>query len=215
MHTSLQSHQSSLQTLYTRQTTRNTPLGILSYFTRHLFALYCLYRILSTTYTLLHTLLTPSPSSHPLQTEDPISRFLALLATYLSPSSLETLDIEAYRHLIGFILVGIIILGSINAVINTVQRISKATPLSARTSTLCMSWTSGIYFVSTALMLRGSLPEKYSGGIVNALGTSLSRGVFERWFDFVFLGSVGVTGVGLFVARSWSDESIEIEGKEV
>lgn len=212
MHTSLQSHQSSLQTLYTRQTTRNTTLGILSYFIRHLFALYCLYRILSTTYTLLRSLLTPS---HPLQTEDPISRFLALLASYLSPSDLETLDIEGYRHLIGFILVGIIIAGSINAVIHTVQRISKASPLSARTSTLCVSWTSGIYFVSTALMLRGNLPEKYSGGIVNALGTSLSRGVFERWFDVVFLGSVGVTGVGLFVARSWSDESIEVEGKEV
>lgn len=213
MHTSLQSHQSSLQTLYTRQTTRNTPLGILSYFARHLFALYCLYRILSTTYTLLRSLL--SPNNPPTQSEDPVSRFLALLASYLSPSDLETLDIEGYRHLIGFILVGIIILGSINAVINTVQRISKSTPLSASTSTLCVSWTSGIYFVSTALMLRGNLPEKYSGGIVNALGTSLSRGVFERWFDFVFLGSVGVTGLGLFVARSWSDESIEADGKEV
>lgn len=212
MHSSLQSHQTSLQTMYTRQSTRNTPFGILTYFTRHLFALYCIYRILSTTYTLLRSLTSTTQVSN---TEDPVSRFLALLASYLSPSDLETLDIEGYRHLTGFILVGIIIAGSVNAVINTVQRMSKRTPLSPSISTLCVSWTSGIYFVSTALMLRGSLPEKYSGGIVNALGTRLARGVFERWFDVVFFLSVGLTGVGLFVARSWGEEDIEVEGKEV
>jgi len=198
--------------MYTRQSTRNTPLGILSYFARHLFALYCIYRILSTTHTLLRSLFSPSRITN---AEDPVSRFLALIASYLSPADLETLDIEGYRHVIGFILVGIIIAGSVNAVINTVQRMSKRTPLSPAVSTICVSWTSGIYFVSTALMLRGNLPEKYSGGIVHALGTSLSRGVFERWFDVVFFVTVAVTGVGLVVARSWNEEDLEVDGKEV
>jgi hypothetical protein len=92
---------------------------------------------------------------------------------------------------------------------------SKSTPLSAATSTLCISFLSGTYFVSTALMLRGNLPEKYTGGIAKALGSSLRRGVFEEWFDAVFFVVAGLTAVGLFVARSWSDEEFEIEGKEV
>lgn len=64
-------------------------------------------------------------------------------------------------------------------------------------------------------MLRGNLPEKYTGGIAKALGSSLRRGVFEEWFDAVFFVVAGLTAVGLFVGRSWSDEEFEIEGKEV
>jgi Abscisic acid G-protein coupled receptor len=64
-------------------------------------------------------------------------------------------------------------------------------------------------------MLRSNLPEKYAGGIAKALGSSLRRGIFEEWFDAVYFMVAGLTAVGLFVARSWSDEDLEIEGKEV
>ena len=145
--------------------------------------------------------------------EDLISRTLAILGTQWTT---VPLDIDAYRHLIGYILVGIVIAGSINAVLLTVQRLSKSTPLSPAISALSISWISGTYFVSTAVMLRSNLPEKYVGGIGNALGSSLQRGIFEIWFDVVFFVVAVVTGVGLILARSWNyDENIEIEGKEV
>jgi hypothetical protein len=65
-------------------------------------------------------------------------------------------------------------------------------------------------------MLRSNLPEKYAGGIAKALGKSLRRGIFEEWFDAVFFTTAGLTAMGLFVAKSWSDDDdIELEGKEV
>ena len=110
---------------------------------------------------------------------------------------------------------GVVIAGSITAVMNTVQRLSNSAPMGAVTSTLWICWLSGTYFVSTAVMLRSNLPERYVGGIGRALGSSLRRGLFEEWFDVVFLLVAIVSGVGLLITRSWSEESIEMDGKQV
>jgi hypothetical protein len=211
MLSSLISQHSSLQTLLTRQSRQNTPIGLLSLLTRHLFAMYCLYRILATGYSNFRLFLF---GRHPTNAdEDPVSRILALLTQTWTTAPL---DIESYRRLIGFVLVGVVIAGSINAVMSTIQRLSKQAPLEAGTTTLAISWMGGTYFVSTAVMLRSGLPEKYIGGIGNALGSSLKRGTFDGWFDLVYFGVAVVTGVGLLVARSWSDEDVmEVEGKEV
>jgi hypothetical protein len=61
-------------------------------------------------------------------------------------------------------------------------------------------------------MLRSNLPEKYTGGIAKALGSSLRRGLFEEWFDAVFFLVAVLTAVGLYIARSWSDEELDEQG---
>jgi Abscisic acid G-protein coupled receptor len=216
MISSLQSQHSSLHTLHHRQIQRNTPRGILSLLTRHSFALYCLYRILATGWSNFRLLLGNSTTTETTAGEDPVSRILALLTKAWISTTNVPFDIEAYGRLIGFILVGVVIAGSINAVMSTIQRLSRSTPLAPATYTLSMSWLSGTYFVSTAVMLRSNLPETYVGGIGNAFGSSLQRGIFEEWFDLTFFVVAVVTGVGLLVVRSWSDElDIELEGKEV
>src|SRR5271169_7106295 len=53
MLSSLQSQYSSLRSTYSRQLQRNSPLGIISTIARHSFALYCICRILSTTFSTL------------------------------------------------------------------------------------------------------------------------------------------------------------------
>ena len=215
MLSSLQSHYSTLQTQYTRQLRKGTPLGILSAIARHSFAIYCIYRILSTGYSLLRRAFQgESPTS---DSEDPISTILALLARATLSTTHLSLDIEAYRRLISFILVGVVIAGSITAVGNTIQRLARSSPLSPALSALGEAWISGTYFVSTAVMLRSNLPERYVGGIGDALGNaSLRRGVFEVWFDFVFCGVALLTGVGLMIARKWNEEEVsEVEGKNV
>jgi hypothetical protein len=213
MYSSLQSNHASLLSVYTRQSTRNTPLGLLSLVTRHIFALYCIYRILASGWSNIRLLLGKRRTT---ADEDPISRILAILVkAWISTGKAVTLDIEGYRHLIGFILVGVVIGGSINAVMSTIRRMSRSAPLSAATYTLLISFLSGTYFVSTAVMLRSNLPDKYVGGIANALGSSLRRGIFEEWFDVVFFMVAVVTQAGLMIARNWSDDEIELEGKEV
>jgi hypothetical protein len=213
MYASLQSNLASLLSVYTRQSTRNTPLGLLSLVTRHIFALYCIYRILASGWSNIRLLLGKRRIT---ADEDPISRILAILAkAWISTGNAVALDIEGYRHLIGFILVGVVIGGSINAVMSTIRRMSRSAPLSAATYTLLISFLSGTYFVSTAVMLRSNLPDMYVGGIANALGSSLRRGIFEEWFDVVFFIVAVVTQAGLMIARNWSDDELELEGKEV
>jgi len=175
--------------------------------------MYCIYRILATGWSNLRFLLGVPTAA--VADEDPISQILALLTRAWFTTTKVPFDLEAYRRLIGFILVGVVIAGSISAVVNTIQRLAKSTPLGAATSTLWMCWLSGTYFISTAVMLRSNLPEKYVGGISSALGKSLHRGLFEEWFNVVFFVVAVVTGAGLVVARSWSDEAIELEGKDV
>ena len=213
MLSSLQSQYTNLQTLYIRQSQRNTPMGILSLIARHSFAMYCIYRIVAIAWSNLRLLL--HIHTIPAADEDPITQVLALLTQAWFTTTKVPFDLGSYRRLIGFILVGIVIAGSISAVMNTIQRLAKSNPLGPITSTLLMCWLSGTYFISTAVMLRSSLPEKYVGGIGNALGTSLRKGLFEEWFDVVFFVVAVVTGAGLVVARSWNDEESELEGKEV
>jgi hypothetical protein len=214
MHSSLISHHSTLQNLYTRHSTRHTPRGILSLVTRHTFALYCLYRLLSAAYS---TLLIATGHPRQTRTEDPISRILAFLAQhFLSPSRRSAIDIEGWRRIISFVLVGVVIGGSINAVLATVRRVGRPRTGGSGTETLGVSLLAGTYFVSTTLMVRGNLPERDTGGLSRALGSSLlTKGMFEGWFDAVFLATAVLTGIGLVIARSWGEEDIEMEGKEV
>jgi len=213
MHSSLQFQLSSLESLYKIELQRNAPYGIFILLMRHAFALYCIYRILATGWSNFRLLLgRPRITAE----DDPVSRFLAIFAKAWMSTTQVPLDIDAYRRLIGFVLVGIVIACSINAVGNTIQRLSKSSPLSPALATLSICWISGTNFISTAIMLRSNLPEQYVGGIGNALGSSLKRGIFEEWFDIVYFSVAVVTGLGLFIARRWSDENlIEFEGKQV
>jgi len=226
MHSSLSSQYSSLHTIHAKQTHRNTPLGTLLFFARHIFSLYCIYRIFTSGWSIFYILLGRTPVT---PDQDPISRFLAILArawlttgTYFSETTQPTLNIEAYRRLISFALVGVVIAGSIHSVTRSISRISVLSTSSyvgnPALANLSMSWIAGVYFVSTAVMVRMLLPEEYVGGIGRMLGEGLKRGVFEGWFDAVFFGVACVTGVGLGVVRGWKggeDGMLEADGKEV
>jgi len=146
----------------------------------------------------------------PLSAQDPIPRVLATLAKAFTKS--QSLDIEGYTHLINFFLVGLVIAGSINTVLTILARVSEFL-LSPVASNLFLSFLSVTYFISTAVMVWGNLSERYVSGIGKALGQSLSRGMFEDWFDVVYLSVVAAMSVGLILMRRWSED--EFEGKQV
>lgn len=87
-----------------------------------------------------------------------------------------------------------------------------------------VSQLSAVYVVAAALLLRSNLPEEMRGVISEALGAPLDTRWVERWFDGLFLGAVGLTGVGVVVVRKvrglkggWEGERAEeweLGGKE-
>jgi Abscisic acid G-protein coupled receptor len=175
-------------------------LGLLSFLKRHIFAVYCIYRIFTSTLSTLHLLRRTSAS----QTPDPLPR---LLVHFLPGNALS---LETSVQLINLLLVSLVIVGSVAAVVTVLARVTRFQTVPPAAATLALVFLGAGYFVSTAVMVGSSA----GGGIRRALGVRLTSGVFEEWFDVVYCGVVVVTGVGLVVSRKWNEEE-EFEGKEV
>lgn len=71
------------------------------------------------------------------------------------------------------------------------------------------------YVISAALMLRGMMPGQVVGEGLRGLG-GREMGWVDGWFEKWFLGSVGVTTVGIWIGRKvggeeWDDEDGDVE----
>ncbi|KAH8683344.1 Abscisic acid G-protein coupled receptor-domain-containing protein [Tricladium varicosporioides] len=198
---------SSLSLLKSRLATKeraSSPLGKLLWTpASYAFSLYCIYRILTTSLSILRRWLLPSPDSAAFtsSTTDPINRILSLLAKHVDP----TLDQLAWSRQISFLLSGIILLASFNSVLQTFHMLTKLSPsLLYHTQTnlaLIIAQISATYVISSALLLRSNLPSEMKSVVSEALGSPLEPGFVERWFDGWFLvASLGTAG-GIWVGR--------------
>jgi hypothetical protein len=217
MSSSLSSSLSLLSSRHTDQLKSKTPLGRASLAFSHMFSCYCLYRIGS---TLLRRLIFTAKTD----TADPVSYTIALIATNIYPA----LDQSSWTAQISFLLSGCILLASFSAVTQTFHLFSRVLPstLQLQTKTnfaLLISFISGLYVLSSALMLRGMMPREVGSVINSALGAGgLEIGWVQMWFDWWFLGSVLVTVTGIGIGRvvgatGWEgdwDEGAEL-GKRV
>lgn len=189
----------------------STPLGRLTLGASHLFALYCLYRIAATTLATFRRWWHPAAT---FASTDPINRTLALLAKHWDPS----LDREAWARQISFLLSGLMLLASFNAVLQTVLLFARLTPARLLPSAqnqlaaLLVAQISATYVVSSALLLRSNLPAEMGSVIEGALGAPLDVAFVERWFEGWFLGACGLTAAGIWLGRAvlgraeWEEE---------
>ena len=120
---------------------------------------------------------------------------------------------------------------SFSAVIQTIHLFSRITPrkflhIARSNAPLVIAQICGTYVISSALMLRGTMPREVGNVINDALGAgALDAGWVQRWFDMFFIGAVVLTSQGLWVGRkfggndSWDDETwdadIEMGGKRL
>lgn len=182
------------------------------------FAIYCAYRIFATSLSSLRRWWQPD---HSFATSDPINNVLAIMTTHYD----SNLDRDAWSRQISFLLSGVMLLASFNAVLQTFRVFARFAPSllqHAQTSLpLVISQIAGAYVISSALLLRSNLPEEVSGVITEALGAPLEGRFVEAWFESVFLVAVGLTATGILVGRKvggngddWDDDgSIEM-GKQ-
>ena len=116
------------------------------------------------------------------------------------------------------------LLASFNAVTQTFYLFTRLVPgvlHATRTNfALLISQVSGMYVISSALMLRGMMPEKVGSVINSALGAGLLDPHWvQRWFEGWYLMAVVVTVIGIGLTRSWqwddntsSDRDVEMKG---
>jgi hypothetical protein len=110
------------------------------------------------------------------------------------------------------------LLASFSAVMQTLHLFARFAPtmLQATRSNfaLIIAQISGMYVISSALMLRGMMPKEFGSVISDALGVGILEPVWaSKWFDSFFIASVLLTAQGIWVGRKiggssiWDDES--------
>jgi hypothetical protein len=202
MASSLESSLAVLRTRKADQLRSTTPLGRMSIAFSYSFAVYCLYRIIMATFNIFRRLIGSNPYGK--ADTDPVTSAIALFARHVYPS----LDQQGWTNQISFLLSGIMLLASFSAVTQTFHLFARFMPgvlHATRTNfALLISQISGMYVISSALMLRGMMPEHVGGVIDGVLGKGLlEAGWVSRWFDGVFMLAVGCTAAGLFMGKQW------------
>ncbi|KAI4190408.1 MAG: hypothetical protein LQ346_004929, partial [Caloplaca aetnensis] len=124
------SHHMLQSRLHQQDRSRTFP-GRLAVVFSYAFSLFCLYRILTTFYSTLrrsisHSYHPPTSSSQPSPStsSDPITTFLALLATHYDPH----LDRDLYARQLSFLLSGLILFASFNSAMQTFALVARFLP---------------------------------------------------------------------------------------
>jgi hypothetical protein len=206
---------SNLRSRYSEQERSRTSSGKFLNIFNTAFAVYCAYRICATSLSSIRRWWQPS---HSFATSDPINNLLAILTTHWD----SNLDRAAWSRQISFLLSGVMLLASFNAVLQTFRLFARVAPgllQHAQTSLpLIISQVAGTYVISSALLLRSNLPEEVSSVISEALGAPLEGRFVEGWFESWFLVAVGLTAIGILIGRKvgngdegWDDDGEDME----
>jgi Abscisic acid G-protein coupled receptor/The Golgi pH Regulator (GPHR) Family N-terminal len=215
MSTSLKNSLSILQSRRASQLRASTALGRLTNVFAYIFSCYCVYRIGSTMLNMIRRTLHSGPT---FTSTDPVTHVIALFARHIYPS----LDQAAWARQISFLLSGVILFASFNAVLQTFHLFARFLPgvLQAARSNIALfvSQIAGLYVISSALMLRNMMPKEVGGVISDALGTGVLQPAWmEKWFDGWFTGSVMVTMMGIWLSHKikgdgvWDDDTWETD----
>lgn len=204
MEAGLSSSLNVLRSRYASERRAASPAGKLiwtpiSYF----FSLYCIYRVVNTAVVTLQRHF--ASASFVQGDSDPITRTLSLLAEHVDPN----LNQAAWTRQISFFLSGIMLLASFNSVIQTFYMLTKVIPsllhqaqanLALIIAQLCAS-----YVISTALLLRSSLPSEMKSVVSDALGTPLQPRFVDQWFEGWFMFAAATSALGIWLNRHFQD----------
>ncbi|EXJ80798.1 hypothetical protein A1O3_07082 [Capronia epimyces CBS 606.96] len=207
MGSSLESSLTILRARRADQLRASTSLGRISLAFSYVFSCYCVYRICTTTINIGRRILSTRPATS--SDTDPVTTTIALFARHVYPS----LDQASWAHQISFLLSGAMLLASFSAVTQTFHLFARFMPTvlhATKTNfALLISQISGMYVISSALMLRGMMPKEVGSVINSALGAGLLEPAWvQRWFDGFFMLAVVVTGLGIFLGRQISGAGV-------
>ncbi|XKL67561.1 hypothetical protein PGB90_003052 [Kerria lacca] len=143
----------------------------------YLFSLYCLWKIIISTINIVFDRVGKI---------DPVTRGMSILVHSLGID----LDVAFWSTHVSFLLIGCIVITSIRGLLLTLTKFFYAISSSKSSNiiVLILAEIMGMYFVSSVLLMRMNMPEKYRTIISQVLG-DLHFSFYHRWFDVIFLVS--------------------------
>ncbi|KAL0952682.1 hypothetical protein HGRIS_006924 [Hohenbuehelia grisea] len=180
----------------------------------HLFAIYCIVRVISSFINIIlparspPAAPTPATSSTKISYPDLITHFMAYLLAFIwSDVTLD--DAAVISRQVSFVLVGVIILTSIRLVLRGVTKALRVTSrnIGASLMLLLLSQLMGIYLLSTIVQLRTTFPPPNAGAgphhaeVTNLFETIPEYEVFGSLFDWSFLLAAGGSAFVLWGAE--------------
>jgi hypothetical protein len=150
----------------------------------HFFSIYCIYKIFMCIINIIFDRVGKV---------DPVTKGLTITVNWLGMQEDEAIF---WSQHVSFILVGVIVITSVRGLLITLTKFfyAIASTKSSNVIVLCMAEIMGMYFVSSVLLMRMNMPEKYRSIVTTVLG-SLEFSFYHRWFDVIFLVSA-LTSIG-------------------
>lgn len=170
-----------------------TAYGHVQNFLGYVLSLYCLYRMFASTKALV---IGEDTSS------DPVSRGIGFFLAIFSGGTVH-LDVAHFSQYLTLAFIGFISVTSLRGFMKHFTRVFAAlgggSPGHGKTMVLLLTELLGFYTVSTLLLLRRQLPERYRAAITAAIGGDLEFDLYHRAFHALFLVAASVS-----VALFWS-----------
>lgn len=151
----------------------------------YLLSAYCLFKI----FTCLRALIFGEDFS-----SDPVSRVFGLIVHKSSRGQVQV-DTAVLSQYVTLLFIGVISATSLRGFLKNTQKFFFAVSGAGNTTSLVMILTelTGLYAISSVLLIRKQLPLKYRGAITEALGGELEFEFFHWWFNSIFLACACLT----------------------
>ncbi|GMH35755.1 hypothetical protein BSKO_03623 [Bryopsis sp. KO-2023] len=162
-----------------------TLLGHVRNFLGYLMSAYCIYRM----YASLKSLVFGEDYS-----SDPVSKFLGFGLRTFSHGSIN-IDVEVTAQYVTLVFIGSVCAMSLRGFLKNMRRFFSALSGAGNISILVLLLTelTGMYAISSLLLIRQKLPVKYRSNLAEVLGTELEFHFFHRHFNSLFLVSALLT----------------------
>jgi len=170
------------------RTVKGRFFNLLGYF----FSGFCIYKMVMATMNIVF--------DKKVSQTDPVTKGMQMALKYLHVQ----IDVALWSYNISFLFVGIIIATSMRGFLrNLLKFYSWSRSFSSNSMVLLLAQVMGMYFTSSVLLMRLSLPKEYRMIITDVIG-EIHFDFYHRWFDVIFICSACTMIIVLYFSATSS-----------